>query len=682
MNPVRFLLISLALSGCPAAMSAQTLVSPLTLPQYQFFNAVGQPLASGYVYTCVAGSSCGPGGFTPQNTYTDSTGQTSNSNPIQLNSAGEASIWWISSSAYKIVVTDSAGTVQWTQDNVKNGNINTTPQSADYILSTASAYGASPSNSDNIPAFNAAMAAAVSSGLGRVLIPQGDYCILSQLQIPNKVRVFGVGFGDGVVNTTIQACPGFNGSATFPNNMMVALVGTVGESLTDVNLDCHHISGCGLMYNGSAQEESWYQRIVGGGFSSYGLWDQSQNAGPYDELYLGCGADCTPNTVNFVFGGSESREVLENSTFDNNGYTTGNQPLRAMVIAGEGLAIRDVHVEHSGEALTIGNPFSTHFVNNFDSAVNVQVDNLVCTVDCPLAIHVINSGFANGNKNYTFRNVISGGSINVQDDTFTPSVTCYGVEYSVQNYPSTKKNLKCNDGVTPYQMYNPQDFFGAVNIEPGNYLGFLSSPTGSPVMKAFYDSGSNIDVFSAAAASGPTGLLFQDTSVTPGRNGGGLFVWMNGYTHSPTWGGIGTGLITDGGTYTATGAYAADIDMKDGTHQFFCDTGLTAGSPYTPTGCLTVSKTEVVAPNPITTSNTDQAGVLTFTSSGSSNTYTFNGNYATPPRCVITGQFANSLVYAQVGGTCNGLSGPCTLTGHTTVNVTGIADYICFPPPL
>jgi len=53
----------------------------------QFFSDAGVPLVGGKVYTYEAGTS------TPLATYQDSTGVTANTNPIILDSRGEANIW-------------------------------------------------------------------------------------------------------------------------------------------------------------------------------------------------------------------------------------------------------------------------------------------------------------------------------------------------------------------------------------------------------------------------------------------------------------------------------------------------------------------------------------------------------------------------------------------------------------
>lgn len=77
----------------------------------QFIDAAGIPLAGGFLYTYAAGTT------TPQATYTDSTAATANSNPIVLDSRGEANIW-LTGANYKFKLTDANGTEIWTVDNI------------------------------------------------------------------------------------------------------------------------------------------------------------------------------------------------------------------------------------------------------------------------------------------------------------------------------------------------------------------------------------------------------------------------------------------------------------------------------------------------------------------------------------------------------------------------------------
>lgn len=75
----------------------------------QFIDAAGAPLAGGKLYTYIAGTT------TPQASYTDSTGATPNSNPVILDSRGEANVW-LGESTYKFKLTDANDVEIWTVD--------------------------------------------------------------------------------------------------------------------------------------------------------------------------------------------------------------------------------------------------------------------------------------------------------------------------------------------------------------------------------------------------------------------------------------------------------------------------------------------------------------------------------------------------------------------------------------
>lgn len=80
-------------------------------PKLQFFDSNGNPLVGGKLYSYAAGTS------TPQATYANYNGSTTNTNPVILDSRGEANVW-LSSSYYKLKLTDSNGVEIWTVDNV------------------------------------------------------------------------------------------------------------------------------------------------------------------------------------------------------------------------------------------------------------------------------------------------------------------------------------------------------------------------------------------------------------------------------------------------------------------------------------------------------------------------------------------------------------------------------------
>jgi hypothetical protein len=82
-------------------------------PEQQFFNFAGQPYAGGQLFFYISGTS------TPTPTYQDEGLTTPNSNPVVLDSAGNAgNIFLNPSILYKVVLEDSNNNVVWTFDPV------------------------------------------------------------------------------------------------------------------------------------------------------------------------------------------------------------------------------------------------------------------------------------------------------------------------------------------------------------------------------------------------------------------------------------------------------------------------------------------------------------------------------------------------------------------------------------
>jgi hypothetical protein len=80
-------------------------------PKQQIYGSDGAPLVGGKIYTYAAGTT------TPLATFTDSGGGTTNTNPIILNSLGQANIW-LGTSSYKFMVYTSADVLLYTVDNI------------------------------------------------------------------------------------------------------------------------------------------------------------------------------------------------------------------------------------------------------------------------------------------------------------------------------------------------------------------------------------------------------------------------------------------------------------------------------------------------------------------------------------------------------------------------------------
>lgn len=97
-----------------------TLISPL--PIQHFVDSNGNALTGGLLFTYVAGTT------TKQTTFTDSTGNTANTNPVVLNSRGEANVWMAQGQTYKFVLapstdTDPPSNPIWTVDNLQPGGL-------------------------------------------------------------------------------------------------------------------------------------------------------------------------------------------------------------------------------------------------------------------------------------------------------------------------------------------------------------------------------------------------------------------------------------------------------------------------------------------------------------------------------------------------------------------------------
>ncbi len=86
---------------------------PSLLPEgkQKFFGNDGRPLVGGKIFTFAAGTN------TPKPTFTDSAGTTPQTNPVILDSRGEALMFW--DGAYKIQLTDALNNILWTVDNVR-----------------------------------------------------------------------------------------------------------------------------------------------------------------------------------------------------------------------------------------------------------------------------------------------------------------------------------------------------------------------------------------------------------------------------------------------------------------------------------------------------------------------------------------------------------------------------------
>ena len=83
----------------------------------QFFDVDGNPLVGGKLHSYASGTS------SPIATYSDYQALIPNTNPIILDSNGEANVY-LADGSYKFILTDSEDVTRWTVDNIVTSDLN------------------------------------------------------------------------------------------------------------------------------------------------------------------------------------------------------------------------------------------------------------------------------------------------------------------------------------------------------------------------------------------------------------------------------------------------------------------------------------------------------------------------------------------------------------------------------
>lgn len=122
-------------------------------PKAQFFDANGNPLVGGKVYTYAAGTS------TPLATFTDANALTQNTNPVILDARGECNLWFATATSYKVVLKDASDNLIWTVDNIatygtiasqNSNNVNITGGAISGVTATFNVTGNLFGNADTV----------------------------------------------------------------------------------------------------------------------------------------------------------------------------------------------------------------------------------------------------------------------------------------------------------------------------------------------------------------------------------------------------------------------------------------------------------------------------------------------------------------------------------------------------
>lgn len=230
-----------------------TMLSPS--PKLQFFASSGDLLVGGKLYTYAAGTT------TPLVTYVDSAGVTANTNPIILNSRGEANVW-LGSGAYKFKLTTATDTELWTVDNITSIDsfiatlagatgsslVGYTPSGTGAVTTTVQAklrqnlsvkdFGATgDGTTDDTVAFQNALTAAAGKSL---YVPNGTY-LCTGLTIYSGTNMYG-----DSPSTSIIKAKGTLGTSTpllkNPNQSGTAYSYTdVGISMSNIKFDGNNL---------------------------------------------------------------------------------------------------------------------------------------------------------------------------------------------------------------------------------------------------------------------------------------------------------------------------------------------------------------------------------------------------------------------------------------------------------
>jgi hypothetical protein len=139
------------------------IVNLMPEPYIQFFDATGNvPLAGGKLYAYA------PGTTNLKNTYTDSTGNTANSNPVILDASGRASIWL--SGVYDMVLQDSTSVIIWSQNNVSIGTSAADAENASISAASALTNANIASAASSSASASANAAANIAAGLANMAV--------------------------------------------------------------------------------------------------------------------------------------------------------------------------------------------------------------------------------------------------------------------------------------------------------------------------------------------------------------------------------------------------------------------------------------------------------------------------------------------------------------------------------
>jgi len=339
-------------------------IPPVT-PLLKFFDNNGAPLAYGKLFTYQTATS------TKQATYTDSTGNTPNTNPIILNARGEASVWLDSSLVYKLVLatstdTDPPASPIWTQDPI--GAFNITQITGSFTTVTASSFVQAanivvtgtgvPSNGIYLPAANRLGFATGTTARGYI-DSNGQWVLAAPTaSVPTMVIP-----ALGVNTTNTLQFPTAGSMVNFARSTDGALNGFVGSRAGTSSYSIYNSGGTTTEFEAASGNANIYTNaVLRGTVNNTGAWTLSSAT---------VGNTFTVSNLSGVYavGATAGAAVAANLGIAGNGTTLGTGDLLIQHSATSAAQI----LNRSNASLSIGTNGNLYFVMAATGAVSISV---------------------------------------------------------------------------------------------------------------------------------------------------------------------------------------------------------------------------------------------------------------------------------------------------------------------
>ena len=413
-------------------------------------------------------------------------------------------------------------------------------------------------------------------GSGIVHLPSTPFpggCAVSKtIIIPTGVRLK----GENMHTAAIVAMPGFpinsaivsigpvcyldaQGSVPYLDpGLTISADPTMSAGLEEISINANNIVGSTAVASQTMQENSYLHNVAMYSYDKYGFDCQSYGCQNFavDKLYLI--GDANPNLVHVHLATANSRIAIRDLTITGSG-PNGND-VGVLLEKNAEAVVSDLHCEKTFDCVKV------------DSGARGQIENIwglgpgTVGVNSTHTIVHITSAAAGA----TATQIVSYGSpVTIQDDILNQTITDFYVPLHVS--VAGENIISSSPGIVNFLAK-----IGTNQLSVGGTT-FAIDGSGGGLIQTFL-----------------SGVMVQKSGLTqPGFAGGGLHLIGNGYANNPSWGAVSAGVTSDMATFTARATAANVLAMGNGTMTFTADTGLTAGTVYSPTGIFTIAPTGI-----------------------------------------------------------------------------------------